>query len=100
MITVMVAVMVAIATAAAAATTGTTTERWPIGSPWLEGDQRHALVALGLQQSAQALDRALRPLTKPPAGEGLRMSYTLIKGSFHIHYPANPLSGTEPTETR
>ena len=24
------------------------------------------------------------------------MSYTLIKGSFHIHYPANPLSGPEP----
>jgi hypothetical protein len=24
------------------------------------------------------------------------MSYTLIKGEFHIHYPASPLSGPEP----
>ena len=24
------------------------------------------------------------------------MSYTLIKGSFHIHYPINPLNGPEP----
>jgi endonuclease YncB( thermonuclease family) len=24
------------------------------------------------------------------------MSYTLIKGSFHIHYPASPLNGPEP----
>jgi len=24
------------------------------------------------------------------------MSYTLIKGEFHIHYPANPLNGPEP----
>lgn len=24
------------------------------------------------------------------------MSYTLIKGSFHIHYPATPLNGPEP----
>ena len=24
------------------------------------------------------------------------MAYTLIKGSFHIHYPDNPLSGPEP----
>ena len=24
------------------------------------------------------------------------MSYTLIKGYFHIHYPATPLNGPEP----
>ena len=24
------------------------------------------------------------------------MPYTLIKGTFHIHYPENPLSGPEP----
>ena len=24
------------------------------------------------------------------------MSYTLIKGSFHVHYPASPLNGPEP----